>query len=379
MLSHPAAETRSHRKGVSVVFTVICLVVLFSMAALAIDIGYLYNARAEVQRSADSAALAACWEMGDQLAAGGAELDAEVRGVAANAAGMNNICNKSPLLDGTDVTFGYLADIFDRDMPLDTSDQSRFNAVTVRVRRNSAINGQVRTYFARVMGIPGVGTEATATAVILHEIAGFETPNDGSNIDILPFALDEDTWNSMMAGVGSDSYSWNEETQQIQAGSDNVLEMNLYPQGTGSPGNRGTVDIGGSNNSTNDIARQILHGISADDMAAMGGSLEFDANGELTLNGDTGISAGVKDELASIIGEVRIIPIFSNVQGPGNNADYTIVKWCGVRIMDVKLTGPKKQKRLTIQKAPASSPGIIPSPGTTSGSEYLFSRAFLVR
>ena len=82
------------------------------MAALAIDIGYLYNARAEVQRSADSAALAACWEMGDQLAAGGAELDAEVRGVAANAAGMNNICNKSPLLDGTDVTFGYLADIF---------------------------------------------------------------------------------------------------------------------------------------------------------------------------------------------------------------------------------------------------------------------------
>ncbi|MEZ6119621.1 MAG: hypothetical protein R3C28_24060 [Pirellulaceae bacterium] len=71
-----------------------------------------------------------------------------------------------------------------------------------------------------------------------------------------------------------------------------------------------------------------ITGISVD-MNAMGGTLEFDANGELVLNGDTGISAGVKDELASIVGETRIIPIFSQVQGPGNNADYTIVwlKW----------------------------------------------------
>ena len=44
------------------------------------------------------------------------------------------------------------------------------------------------------------------------------------------------------------------------------------------------------------------------------------AGGKLYLNGDTGISAGVKDELASIKGQPRIIPIFSTVSGNGNNA-----------------------------------------------------------
>ncbi len=94
----------------------------------------------------------------------------------------------------------------------------------------------------------------------------------------------------------------------------------MFPQGTGSPGNRGTVDIGSSNNSTADIARQIVHGISPSDFAQLGGKLEFDDSGKLYLNGDTGISAGVKDELASIMGQPRIIPIFSTVSGNGNNA-----------------------------------------------------------
>jgi hypothetical protein len=79
----------------------------------------------------------------------------------------------------------------------------------------------------------------------------------------------------------------------------------------GSPGNRGTVDIGGSNNSTNDIARQILHGISAQDLQALGKPLNISSQGTMTLNGDTGISAGVKDELKSIIGQKRMSSPFS--------------------------------------------------------------------
>ena len=124
-----------------------------------------------------------------------------------------------------------------------------------------------------------------------------------------------------------------------------------------------------SNNSTNDIARQILYGVSADDLAFHGGVLEFNSCGRLYLNGDTGISAGVKDELAAIKGHPRAIPIFSEVNGPGNNAIYTIVKWYGIRIMDVKLTGPMKKKHVTIQAAPLATSGVIPS--ETSGSSSL--------
>ncbi len=77
----------------------------------------------------------------------------------------------------------------------------------------------------------------------------------------------------------------------------------------------------------------------------------LDANGELDLNGDTGISAGIKDELATLIGKTRVIPIFREVNGNGNNANFVIVRWEGVRILDVKLTGKPNQKRVIIQPA----------------------------
>jgi len=83
----------------------------------------------------------------------------------------------------------------------------------------------------------------------------------------------------MLAGGSDDSWSWNAAEQTIEPGADGVREVNLFPQGTGSPGNRGTVDIGSSNNSTADIARQIVHGISPEDLEHHGGKLELDEGG----------------------------------------------------------------------------------------------------
>jgi hypothetical protein len=176
-----------------------------------------------------------------------------------------------------------------------------------------------------------------------------------------------------------DNYRFDPESGRVIPGSDGVPEVNLYPQGTGSPGNRGTVDIGGQNNSTNDIARQILHGISAEDLAALGKPLVLDSSGTMTLNGDTGISAGVKDELASIVGQKRIIPIFSSVSGNGNNASYNIVAWVGIRILDVRLTGAMKSKYVYVQPAGVIARNIIPGDASRTWSEMLFSPAVLVR
>ena len=184
-----------------------------------------------------------------------------------------------------------------------------------------------------------------------------------------------------MNGGGSDDFVWDSGTKTVKPGHDGQKEVNLYPQGTGSPGNRGTLDIGGENNSTSDISRQITDGISPADMDALadsGRQLEFNEYGELGLNGDTGISAGVKDELLSILGEPRIIPVFKKVVGPGNNAEYTIVKWQGCRIVDVKLTGPMSKKHVTIQPAPIVSKGVIPAPGAGSSS-LVFSNVVLVK
>ncbi len=192
--------------------------------------------------------------------------------------------------------------------------------------------------------------QCTSTSVMAQSIKGFALPaGSAQKIAILPFALDLQTWNQAFENCSKDDYCYDESTQRVVTGSDGKPEVNLYPQGTGSPGNRGTVDIGGANNSTADLARQIVDGISEADLNELGKPLVFDDEGQLTLNGDTGISAGVKDELASIIGQTRVIPIFSSVTGNGNNAKYRIVKWAGVRILDVKLTGPMSKKMVMVQ------------------------------
>ncbi len=366
---------KNRRKGNVVVMAVFGVAVLLTVTAIVVDLGYLHNAKTELQRSADAASLAACWELADQFAKNEQieTVISETRDAASTTGGANEVCNTLPNLPDTDVELGYLED-FECPEQFDTSDPLKFNAVRVTVTKSDEVNGQVRTFFARAMGINGLDADAVATAAIVRDIRGFKTPSDGSNLDILPFALDQETWNDMLDGGGSDSYSYDPETNTVSYGSDGLREVNLYPQDTGSPGNRGTVDIGPSNNSTNDISRQILYGVSPDDMSAIGGSLEC----PVELNGDTGISAGVKDELADIIGQTRIIPIFSAVSGNGNNASYTITEMVGVRILDVKLTGPKKKKHLTVQPAPISTKGIIVGDESTGATTYVYSRAFLV-
>ena len=374
------------RCGSITVLSAFMSIVVLGMVAFCVDIGYVLSAKEEMQRTADSAALAAAWEYAQQLtdplmtsadAATAARVEAQLCVTANHVAGKEIVvdANSGNLPDG-DITFGYINDVTVAGSTFNTANPNLFNAVRVRVSRNDQANGRVPFYFARVFGLTGQNLEAEATAAIVRNMSGYQTPADGSNIDLLPYALDLETWNATLAGAGPDSFRWNAATKQIESGSDGLREMNLFPQATGSPGNRGTVDIGSSNNSTADIARQILYGVTAEDLAHHGGKLEFDACGKLELNGDTGISAGVKDELAAIKGQPRIIPIFSQVEGPGNNAEYTIVKFVGIRIMAVKLTGSQQSKHVTIQVAPIVAKGIIPSTSTTT-SAYVYSPAIL--
>lgn len=382
LFQRSSASRRHKRRGTFSVLAAFMSIVLLAMVAFSVDIGYVLSSKEELQRSADSAALAACWGYAQQLSDGADASEALTSGraTASQFAGLNYVGNKSPVLagSGADVVFGYIDDVYNPNAQLDTSATGTYNAVRVAVRRNASLNGQIPYFFARVFGLTGQDLSAEALAGIVRDVGGFRTPHNGQNLDILPFALDVDTYYKLVHGCASDTWTWDAEDGEIHWGGDGKVEVNLYPQGTGSPGNRGTVDIGSANNSTCDIARQILDGVSPDDLAYHGGELKFDHCGKLYLNGDTGISAGVKDELAYIKGRPRIIPVFAEVNGPGNTATYTIVKWLGIRIMDVKLTGPYKKKHVTIQEAPISTPGIIPS-SETGTSESIFSPVVLLK
>ncbi|MCA9148550.1 MAG: hypothetical protein KDA92_04605, partial [Planctomycetales bacterium] len=343
------------RAGNIVVLTVMLMIGMIAMLAFSLDLGYIYTVRTEIQRSADAAALAAaCQLLDDQIETMG---DISQQSAASNArteavrfAGYNTIGRVNPQLGQSDVVVGRY-DLDDSGASLDPSSADAHNAVSVRVQRTLAQNGEVRLFFARVLGRDSLGLECESMAAFKMGFKGFTTPSDGSNLDILPIAFDVGSWNTLICNAGgNDDWSWDPEDQTITPGPDGCLEINLYPQGTGSPGNRGTVDIGSSNNSTNDLKRQITDGISPSDLEHHGGKLELTScNGSdpsLSLNADTGISAAIKAQLDEIKGEPRVIPIFSQISGNGNNANYTITGFVGIRIMEVKLTGAMNQKRV---------------------------------
>ncbi len=371
------------KKGSILVLTAILMILMFAFLAFAVDLGYLAMVRTQLQRTADSAAIAAAGSLLDaEIATGQPNSPAAINSAittAENYTRLNKVLNSELALGTSDVTVGYLSNPFDPGVQFSLLGANGYNAVQVRVQMAENQNRAVPLFFARILGINQANVQAVATAAFLSNVSGFRPPTNNENLGVLPFAVDLQTWEALMAGEGTDNWKYDPDTNQVSSGSDGIKEVNLFPQSTGCPGNRGTVDIGSQNNSTADIARQILHGINEHDLSYLGGKLALNESGTLPLNGDTGISAGVKDELAQIKGQPRIVPLYSIVMSPGNNAQYTIVRFAGVRIMDVNLTGPISGKRVIIQPAPVFVRGVIPGTPGTQTSTYIYTPVCLVR
>lgn len=91
----------------------------------------------------------------------------------------------------------------------------------------------------------------------------------------------------------------------------------------------------------------------------------------MSLDGNPGLSAAIKAPLTAIIGQPRALPIFSQVSGNGANAVYTIVKFVGVRVLDVQLTGSPSQKHVTVQPCPYTDPTVVPGNTTLTSDSIL--------
>jgi Flp pilus assembly protein TadG len=393
-MRHRNANTYDSRQGTVAVLACFLMIGMLGLVAFAVDLGYMANSQTELQRTADATALAACEQLRTFSATPGTPLSnstcaADVTTVASHYAALNPVCGSSPQLASSDVVVGYMANPGQQGATIDTTSTNSFNAVQITVRRSAGNNGLVPAFFSKIFGQTGEAAAATSTAAFLGNASGYGIPTTGTgpgggtgNLMFLPYSLDLGTWNALLAGTGSDVWKWDETTQQVVAGSDGILECNLFPQGTGSPGNRGTVTVG-SNNGTSNLVRQIEYGLSASDLAPYGGKLQLDSTGNLYLPANPGISAGTKSALASIIGQTRIIPVFSSVSGNGANANYDIVEFVGIRVLDVNLTGSMSSKHLTVQPAWVSARGAVTGGGSSSSAAQnsygIYSPVWLVR
>ncbi len=98
----------SQRHGAAAVFGLILILSLVVLMAFTMDYGNIHIAQSELRRSADSAAMAACWEMFDHQASNSAEnFSEDAAREAANAAAYLNTVGRDPLqFNADDVEFG---------------------------------------------------------------------------------------------------------------------------------------------------------------------------------------------------------------------------------------------------------------------------------
>lgn len=384
---------RSLRRGAVTVFITIVFVCVLGMAVLAVDVGMLYVARGELQRAADASALAGTWKLiSDERLKGASAQNAQFVVARSEAAeygrdnpalyvNLNMDANTGNASNG-DIVLGTLSTPWNRGEALSTVTPDSFNSMQVRTRRDHERNGSIALFFARIFGYQDSDGWAQATATFRDDVVGFRITEHSGNVGILPIALHVDRWNELLARTRTtgDNYRYNSSTGTVSTGSDGIFELNLYPGAGGTqlpPGNFGTVDIGNPNNSTADITRQIRFGVNESDLAWFGGEINIGASGYIMMNGDTGLSASIKDDLEAIKGQPRSIPLFDQVSGNGNNSYFRVVGFAGVRIMNVKLTGAMTQKQVIIQPAMVSDDTAIT--GGTNRSRYVVAPPYLTR
>jgi Flp pilus assembly protein TadG len=165
-------------KGATAVITALMLVLLFGFTALAIDIGYLYAARNELQNAADASALAAARKLGsiyqDMTSAEqtgyicSVEDKAAIFATARDVAQKNTAAAESVNLNASDVIIGQWNEW--KNLASGAAKPENLNrpdAVHVIARRDGSVtNGPINTFFARVLGVAMVNVSAAATAAL---------------------------------------------------------------------------------------------------------------------------------------------------------------------------------------------------------------------
>jgi hypothetical protein len=407
--AHPGQVAR--RPGHVVALTAILLVFLTGMVAFSIDTGYIATTRTQLQRTADAAAHAAAFKLvGPNLTTTSA-VQAAVRAEARNYASMAGNDGLT-LLDSDIEVLKY-----DPTRPSGSrlsapATRADINAVRVRVRKDASANNSLNLFFAPVFGQSTADVRAEAVAVI-QPARGFQQGGKA----IIPFAVPENYYYSAMnqplrpeedqpappPGAVQDAMKYNPSgPPYVSNTGDGQKEMLLYSSYQTAEGNYGSIDLGSTSNGTPDLERQLLTGLSLQDLAMLdttmtartslptsqgGGAAYADVvvsnrlqlpsalmpsaappaaagpTSGVWITGDPGISTAVKDEFSSIIGQWRVIPLYAGeVEESGNNATYRIVKFVPVWIMSSNFGGNPK----TVWVQPVNSNNPVFDPYATS-------------
>ena len=165
-------EKVKNQAGVSAVIVAIVLTMLIGFTALAVDVGYMYVTKNELQNVADASALAGAGYLGsiyENLSYDEQQTHVFSRdnivGVAQQVAFKNQAAKMNISINDADVTIGAwdggTGTLAPMAAPIVGPD-----AVKVIARRDGSANGPILTFFARIFNIDTVNVSADATAAL---------------------------------------------------------------------------------------------------------------------------------------------------------------------------------------------------------------------
>lgn len=164
----------NQRGGVAVIVA-ITLGVLLSFLALAIDVGYMFTTKNELQNAADSAALAAAGKLANlySLAPDPTTYNFQANRnqiVTAAQAVVGSGKNKAGGIDisisDADIFINNIGDYNDGDTEFEDNDYTQPTAVRVIARRDAQLNTPIATFFANIFGVDTISVHADATAAM---------------------------------------------------------------------------------------------------------------------------------------------------------------------------------------------------------------------
>lgn len=171
-------------KGVTAIIIALLFIVFLGIAALAVDVGYGWMVKNELQNAADAATLASARKLGSiytsmtpaeqhaELSSANIALvkDAAISTALANKAAGSNVTIKD---DGVDLiigTWNFADHTFNANVVFP-------NAVRARVRRDASVAaGPITTFFARIFGRQTMDVVAEATAALSSQCTGGKSP-----------------------------------------------------------------------------------------------------------------------------------------------------------------------------------------------------------
>ena len=387
-----SSRRTDRRRAVVAVQVVVVMFVLIGFAALTVDVGVMYNVRADLQRSADAAALAgaAAYATDKMLqirqGADGYSGIYEVVGLASGQvntfAGLNpSLGVSSTYIEPNDIRAGWI-DVTSGTNPLQPGvAPDSYNALQVTARRTSdGANGPIELLFANIFGCSTSETSASAVAVYDDRVGGFD-PGAGPGY-LLPFTVHRNYFTDALVN-GPDSYGFDANDKTVTSAPDGIREFRLFPNDS-APGNFGLLNIGTLNQGVDDLRVQIENGVTPEDLEGEIGTSVltfFDEDGDSVthdITGSPGLDVSLESSLDLREGDVVAFLLHDQVVEGGANSVYTVTDIRFGRVMDLRLQGAVFNRGLWVQPFSYAGPGVVLNPAAPA-TNGLAGRIVLVR